>query len=641
MKKITFEQAIKIISQYYQNKGYKRAKINFFKWALRQIEQSNCSCIDNFNNSLIWLKEIENKYSRQQFNGIRNAIYLIYDVMAEGKVVKTTFVYSNSPCYQRLNPSFRVSLDKYLKTLLELQKLNKKTIKKYRLYCSRIMISLQERGIGSPDKITFKVLEFYCRPEVFTIKKDGVKKNKVVNAFENYISFLEKDLNLPYSLHIMLKPSYVKELFFIEDLDENNHYKFIEFKAKSNNNEDFYLLKNKYLTTINKTNYSITQKSVTERFLTIFQLFIEANELVFSIKLFELWFSIFKDRAPRGQLKTYNRIRYIFVRLHQTGSLDFKIPNSHTCKYIVSSYWNNLINEYIEARLAEGVKKISLQTDRSSISRFVVYLDSINILNSSQITSHIIINFQIQSKHSTPEGKQASAYVLRNFIRFLARKKLVPNTLEFAVTTNCAPSTKIVTILDENQKRAIYEFVENCSAPMEYRIAAMTMLALHLGLRKGDICNLKFSNINFNTSSISIIQHKTNAPLKLSMPNIVSNCLFLYITKGRPKEAIESNFVFIKHFMPYTKVNCLMLGRQLNKIFKKNGCNLINGIHTLRRDFGSAQLKNNISLKVISSTLGHTCLDSIKPYLSLDDQRMRECPITLDGIEIKEGLYEY
>ena len=55
MKKITFEQAIKIISQYYQNKGYKRAKINFFKWALRQIEQSNCSCIDNFNG---WLSRI-------------------------------------------------------------------------------------------------------------------------------------------------------------------------------------------------------------------------------------------------------------------------------------------------------------------------------------------------------------------------------------------------------------------------------------------------------------------------------------------------------------------------------------------------------------------------------------------------------
>ena len=176
---------------------------------------------------------------------------------------------------------------------------------------------------------------------------------------------------------------------------------------------------------------------------------------------------------------------------------------------------------------------------------------------------------------------------------------------------------------------------------MEYRIAAMTMLALPLGLRKSDICNLKFSNINFNTSCISIIQHKTNTPLKISMPNIVSNCLFLYITKGRPKQAIESNFVFVKHFMPYTKVNYLMLGRQLNTIFKNNGCNLINGIHTLRRDFGSTQLRNNISLKVISSTLGHTCLDSIQPYLSLDEQRMRDCPITLDGIEIKEGLYEY
>jgi site-specific recombinase XerD len=640
MKRITFEQAIKIINQYYQNNGYKSANNYFFDWALLQIEKFSSSCIDNFNDSLIWLNEIENKYTQQQFNIIRNTIYLVNDVIGEGKVSKTTFIYSNSPCYQKLNLSFRTSLDKYLKILLEIQKLNKKTIKMYRLYCSRIMISLQERGIDSPVKITFKVLEFYCKPEVFTINKDGTKKNKVVNAFENYISFLEKDLNLPYSLHIMLKPSYVQELFFIEDLEENQHHKFIEFTNQSNTNKEFYLLKNKYLTTINSTNYSKTQKSVAKRFLTIFQLFIEANELVFSIELFELWFSIFIEKAPRGQKKAYNRIRYLFLRLYQTGSLDFKVPNSHTCKYIVSSYWNNLINEYIEERLEEEVKESSLLTDHSSISRFVVYLDSVNIFKPSQITSQVIIDFQIQSEHSTPRGKQAFSYVLRNFIRFLARKKLVPNTLEFAVTTNCAPSTTIVKILDEDQKRIIYEFVEKCSTPMEYRIAAMTMLALHLGLRKSDICNLKFSNVNFNTSSISIIQQKTNSPLKLSMPNIVSNCLFLYITKGRPIQAIDSNFVFVKHFMPYTKVNHLMLGRQLNKIFECNGCNPINGIHTLRRDFGSTQLKNNINLKVISSTLGHTCLDSIKPYLSLDEQRMRECPITLDGIEIKEGLYE-
>ena len=129
MIKITFEQAIKIISQYYEDKGYKRTKVYFFNWALTQIEKSNSFCIDNFNDSLIWLNQVENKYSRQQFNIIRNAIYLIQDVIANGKVIKTTFVYSNSPCYQRLNPSFKISLDKYLKTLLELQKLTKKTIK--------------------------------------------------------------------------------------------------------------------------------------------------------------------------------------------------------------------------------------------------------------------------------------------------------------------------------------------------------------------------------------------------------------------------------------------------------------------------------------------------------------------------------
>jgi len=205
--------------------------------------------------------------------------------------------------------------------------------------------------------------------------------------------------------------------------------------------------------------------------------------------------------------------------------------------------------------------------------------------------------------------------------------------LALGIITSPIIEEKVIEILDENQKNAIYDFVDNCNTPMQYRLSAMIMLSLQLGFRTVDIFNLKFSNIDWKKEMISIIQVKTGKLLQLSFPKIVGNTLYRYITLGRPSEAKTSPNVFVQHRMPYCEIKYTNLNIQLNKILQSYDCIPIKGFHVLRRTYGTLLLEQSTDFHLIASALGQVSSTSVKPYLSLNEIKMKECSLSLKGIE--------
>ena len=165
----------------------------------------------------------------------------------------------------------------------------------------------------------------------------------------------------------------------------------------------------------------------------------------------------------------------------------------------------------------------------------------------------------------------------------------------------------------------------------------MTILALRMGLRSVDICNLCLSDISWKSRTISIVQQKTGAPLTLPFPVEVGNILARYILEGRPKCDEPNVFITLRH--PYTRLrssgcytsSLAVLGR------KKTAAD-VRGLHVARRTFASNLLAAGNLVSTISSTLGHADESTVDEYLATDDQRMRRCSIGLAGIEIKEAL---
>ena len=371
-----------------------------------------------------------------------------------------------------------------------------------------------------------------------------------------------------------------------------------------------------------------------------FRRYLEERRLEYSHTHAQSWVNTLKPDLPRNSFLSFRRSLALVDDAARNGSVtnarfsyDDALP-----KYRVPECYRQLLDAYIERRRQDGNQPSTIQMDSVACTRFLLFLQSRNITNVAFITPEIVKDYHTQAEHRTAEGKNAYVYRIRGFVRFLAKRKLVPETLEFAFATEKPSRVSIVATLSKEQVDSIRTFSENSSSPSELRSAAIAMLALRMGLRSVDICNLCLSDISWKSRTISIVQQKTGAPLTLPFPIEVGNILTRYILEGRPKCDVPNVFIALKH--PYTRLRSrrCCYASSLAILGRKKSATDVRGLHVARRTFASNLLAAGNNMSIISSTLGHAGESTVDEYLATDGQRMRRCSIGLAGIEIKAAL---
>ena len=166
----------------------------------------------------------------------------------------------------------------------------------------------------------------------------------------------------------------------------------------------------------------------------------------------------------------------------------------------------------------------------------------------------------------------------------------------------------------------------------------MVCIGLTMGFRASDIVSIRFSDIDWKQKSICVIQQKTGKALVLPMPVKTGNILFRYLRDGRPKS--DEPYVFIRHEAPYDRIQrgvCRSALKRFLGIQKHSGCNF----HAVRKTFATKLLEGGTNVELISDALGHSNDSTVHKYLSLDEKRMRMCPLSMaeTGIFFKGGAF--
>lgn len=158
---------------------------------------------------------------------------------------------------------------------------------------------------------------------------------------------------------------------------------------------------------------------------------------------------------------------------------------------------------------------------------------------------------------------------------------------------------------------------------------AMLLLAVLLGMRAGDICALKFKNLDWRQKLITYTQQKTKKTNTLPLLPIIGDAIIDYLKNGRLDSDCDN--VFIRHIHPYGEFqSSTSLSENLKRYMKYAGLTVKKRktAHSLRHTLASTLLYDGTPLMTISNILGHNCPKTTSVYTKVDLPALRKCALS-------------
>ena len=220
--------------------------------------------------------------------------------------------------------------------------------------------------------------------------------------------------------------------------------------------------------------------------------------------------------------------------------------------------------------------------------------------------------------------------ILRSMLKSLQTDGLIKRELSGMVMGGFVQKGSVAAYISEKNQTELVIGLDKESK----RTRAVIFLALRLGLRDCDICNLTFQEIDWQHDKIRLVQKKTGEPLVLPLLPDVGNAIMDYIFNERPKRNDHYPYIFLRKQAPYNKLTSVysICSKLLNRMGIKPAYGNSTGVHLFRYSLVHRLLAAKVPHQVITDTLGHTSKESDKPYLSMEESMLRMCALDLSVI---------
>lgn len=283
------------------------------------------------------------------------------------------------------------------------------------------------------------------------------------------------------------------------------------------------------------------------------------------------------------------------------------------------SQYQCLIDQYLSLNEFNDKATETIRAKRVTFTAFCNYLGNQGILSIELCTQSHVSDFMGSTSALSTSTKSGKSFILRHFFNFIYNQGYIlysGNELFPVIVTN--KRDRILSFYSEAEvKRLISSVVKNTSSGK--RDLIIVLLAAELGMRSGDICRLRLSDIHWERNTIEFIQFKTHVFNQLPLLENIKFTLIDYLQSSRP--ACKSDLVFVGIKNNYHIISPSQIHSTVSKYFRIANIDITrrkHGPHALRHSLASNLLKNNTPMYVIKDVLGHTNLNTTKIYLNMD-----------------------
>ena len=340
----------------------------------------------------------------------------------------------------------------------------------------------------------------------------------------------------------------------------------------------------------------------------------------------EIGSHIIVEGMSSRQKKRLRAVRML-ISYQQHGDFEFRTPR---VERTYTGETGQLILQFFQHERTMGRSEKTIECREISLYRFNQYLISHSLGFAVDIDA---IEDFFRAMGYTLSARHTCANHLRQLFHYLYDHGYTPTDHAlFVLKDQYRDQCKIPTTYTEDEISRMLSAVERSSA-IGKRDYLIILLAAEYGWRSGDIVRFRFSQIDWDNNRISFQQNKTDVPVEYPLLSSVGNAIIDYLEHGRPKsdapEVIVSAEVG-KHGTPLKPPTIhSIVGRYMREAGIAHWKEKKHGPHSLRHSLASNMLKNNVSMPVISTVLGHQRTETTKIYLKVDIEKLAMCPLPM------------
>lgn len=281
--------------------------------------------------------------------------------------------------------------------------------------------------------------------------------------------------------------------------------------------------------------------------------------------------------------------------------------------------YQSIIQQYLSLAEFKDKATDTMNSKRLTIMELCNYLGDNGIHSFHDCQQKYVSEFLCSISFLATSTISGKTFILRHFFNYLYEQKLCSYSgqeLFPVIVTN--KRDRILSFYSEEEVKTIVSCIDSNTIKGKKDLV-IVLLAAELGIRSGDICRLKLSDIHWERSTIEFIQFKTGVFNQLPLLENIKYALIDYLRFSRPSCDSELLFIGIKN--NYGMLSASQIHTTVSSYFKKAQIDITlrkHGPHALRHSLASSLLANNTPMHVIKDVLGHTNLNTTKAYLNID-----------------------
>jgi site-specific recombinase XerD len=220
---------------------------------------------------------------------------------------------------------------------------------------------------------------------------------------------------------------------------------------------------------------------------------------------------------------------------------------------------------------------------------------------------------------------KAVTKALRSFFRFLRVEGLCDEQLEAAVPTvaNWQRSTLPRYLSDAQLKQVLASL--DTSKPCGHRDRAILWCLATLGLRPGEVAELRLEDIDWRQGTVHLRRLKARRDTVVPLPREAGRTIVTYLRAQRP--ATDERRVFVQQLGPRRgePISRYAVSAVVTRALRRAGIDVpVAGAYVFRHTLASRMVRRGASLKQVADLLGHRSLDTTMIYAQLDLAALRD-----------------